>query len=269
VVQVFVETRYESPDEARTSDHPQGDTDQSAIHLTTLLEGLDMSNVWSIPYLEITWRLFLAAVLGGLVGWERERNNHPAGFRTHILVSIGSALIMLISIYGFKDFINHPNARFDPARLSAQVVSGIGFLGAGTILRHGFSVTGLTTAASLWVVSGIGLAVGTGFMFGAILTTVLVLVSLELLNRLENILIKKRQLRVLYMTVLDEPGKLGEIASSIAKKGGSIRKVDIDEGEIDAISGLTFTFRLPEKVAITELCEEVRKIKGVKTVRTE
>src|SRR5690606_39922495 len=110
----------------------------------------------------------------------------PAGFRTHILVCLGSALIMLISIYGVSDFIKEENVRADPARLAAQVVSGIGFLGAGTILRHGLTVSGLTTAASLWVVAGIGLAVGAGYMFGAVLTTILTLVSLELLNRMER-----------------------------------------------------------------------------------
>lgn len=229
-----------------------------------------MQSIWMIPYWDITLRLFVAALLGGLIGWERERNNHPAGFRTHILVSVGSALIMLISIYGFSEFMGEKNVQFDPSRISAQVVSGIGFLGAGTILRHGISVTGLTTAASLWVVAGIGLAVGTGFMYGAILTTILVLVSLELLTHIEKLLIQKRRLRVLHLIVADEPGKLGEIASLIAKKGGSIRKVHIDEGGTDeTFIGMTFTIRLPEKVAITELCEEIHLVKGVKSVRTE
>ncbi|MBA4495852.1 MgtC/SapB family protein [Paenactinomyces guangxiensis] len=229
-----------------------------------------MQTVWTLPYWEIAFRLFVAGILGGLIGWEREKNNHPAGFRTHILVSLGSALIMLISIYGFSDFMGQKNVQFDPSRISAQVVSGIGFLGAGTILRHGVSVTGLTTAASLWVVAGIGLAVGTGFMFGAALTTVLVLVSLELLNRLEKILIKKRRLRIIQLIVADDPGKLGELASLIARNGGSIRKVNMDEGEEDDhYLGITFHVRLPEKITLAELCEEIRKVKGVKTVRTE
>lgn len=229
-----------------------------------------MQNVWTIPYWEIALRLFVAAFLGGLVGWEREKNNHPAGFRTHILVSLGSALIMLISIYGFSDFVNEKNVRMDPARIAAQVVSGIGFLGAGTILRHGVSVKGLTTAASLWVVAGIGLAVGTGFMFGAILATLLVLVSLELLNRLENILIKKRHWHVLHMIISDEPGKLGELTLLIEKMGGSIRRVNFEEGDTDAKQvELTFHIRLPEQMTIAELCEEIKKVKGVKTVGSE
>jgi len=125
---------------------------------------------------EIALRLFLACVFGGIVGFEREKNDSSAGFRTHILVSLGSALVMLLSMYGFNDFIS---VNKDPARLAAQVVSGIGFLGAGTILRDKTSVKGLTTAASLWVVAAIGLAAGAGFYFSALFVTVLVFITLE------------------------------------------------------------------------------------------
>jgi len=125
---------------------------------------------------EISLRLFLACVFGGIVGYQRERNGSPAGFRTHILVSLGAALIMILSMYGFADFTS---VNKDPARLAAQVISGIGFLGAGTILRDKTSIKGLTTAASLWVVSAIGLAVGAGFYFSSFMTTFLVFVTLE------------------------------------------------------------------------------------------
>ncbi|MBD1372403.1 MgtC/SapB family protein [Hazenella sp. IB182357] len=227
-----------------------------------------MDDIWNISFWEIAIRLLLAAVLGGLVGWERERNNHPAGFRTHILVSVGAALIMLLSIYGFSDFNDHPNVRFDPARLAAQVISGIGFLGAGTILRHGISVSGLTTAASLWVVAGIGLAAGANFMFGAILTTVIVLVSLELLNRLEGILVRKRHLRKLDVIVNDQPGILGDLVAFIDSNGGSVRKVNMEEGDDNTLN-ISFIIRFFDSTSITILCEEARKVKGVKSVRTE
>jgi putative Mg2+ transporter-C (MgtC) family protein len=179
---------------------------------------------------------------------------------------------MLISIYGFADYMKEANVRFDPARLAAQVVSGIGFLGAGTIFRHRASITGLTTAASLWVVSGIGLAVGAGFLFGAILTTIFVLVSLELLNRLESVWIKKRHLHILHIRVADEPGMLGEIASMIASKGGSIRKVGIeeeDDGDGERCLDITFTIRFPERIKSPQLAEEVRELNGVKSVQFE
>ncbi|SFJ36972.1 MgtC/SapB family protein [Thermoflavimicrobium dichotomicum] len=230
-----------------------------------------MSDVWSISYGELALRLVVAAVLGGIVGWERELNNSPAGFRTHILVSVGSALIMLISIYGFSEFMQEPRVTFDPGRISAQVVSGIGFLGAGTILRQGVTVSGLTTAASLWVVAGIGLAVGTGFMFAAVLTTMIALISLELLNRIETGMLKKRSLCVIHVTVIDEPGKLGELASCIAEQGGNVRRVKIEERDKDVAEELDITFmvRLSERMAIAELLDQIRQIRGVKKVRSE
>ena len=129
-----------------------------------------------ITDLEISLRLLLACVFGGIVGFQRERHGAPAGFRTNILVSLGAALIMVLSMYGFSDFTS---VNKDPARLAAQVVSGIGFLGAGTILRDKTSIKGLTTAASLWVVSAIGLAVGAGFYFSSFITTILVFITLE------------------------------------------------------------------------------------------
>jgi len=125
---------------------------------------------------EISLRLILACIFGGIVGYQRERNGSPAGFRTHILVSLGAALIMVLSMYGFADFTS---VNKDPARLAAQVISGIGFLGAGTILRDKASIKGLTTAASLWVVSAIGLAAGAGFYFSSFVTTFLVFITLE------------------------------------------------------------------------------------------
>ncbi|TGE33454.1 MgtC/SapB family protein [Desulfosporosinus sp. Sb-LF] len=138
---------------------------------------------------ELALRLLLSCVFGGIIGYERERNGSTAGFRTHSLVSLGSTLIMVLSIYGFSDFTS---VNKDPARLAAQVVSGIGFLGAGTILRDGTSIKGLTTAASLWVVSAIGLAVGAGFYFSSFLATFLVFITLE--RFVENYFFNNKQI---------------------------------------------------------------------------
>ncbi len=118
-----------------------------------------------ISYWEIALRLGLAVIFGGLVGFERETHNRPAGFRTHILVCTGSALIMMVSAYGFLNEFG-ANYQLDPGRIAAQVVTGIGFLAAGTILQQRGSVRGLTTAASIWVVSGIGWQRGSDFMPG-------------------------------------------------------------------------------------------------------
>ena len=133
-----------------------------------------------LGWAEILLRVVLAAVLGGAIGFERELREREAGLRTHMLVSVGAALFTLVSAYAWSDW-HFSNARgivFDPTRIAAQVVTGIGFLGAGAIIRQGLSVRGLTTAATLWVVAAIGMATGAGFYTAAVITTVLVLFSL-------------------------------------------------------------------------------------------
>ena len=135
---------------------------------------------------QVLARLLLATILGGLIGFEREARHRAAGLRTHILVCLGSALAMLTSIYMFE--IYRGAATVDPTRIAAQVITGVGFLGAGTILRAGPTVKGLTTAASLWAVAGIGLAVGCGFYSGAIISTILVVVTLVVFSKMETAL---------------------------------------------------------------------------------
>lgn len=131
---------------------------------------------------QMTLRILLAAFLGGLIGLERSSGDRPAGLRTHVLVATGSALLMVVSIYGIDGY---PQYR-DPSRIASQVVSGIGFLGAGTILHEGLTVKGLTTAASLWIVSAIGLTVGCGMLAVGIFTTVITLVTLIMIRGLEK-----------------------------------------------------------------------------------
>jgi len=140
---------------------------------------------------KIIFRLFLALFLSGLIGLERQVQKRHAGLRTHILLGLGSCLIMLTSLYVFDIYRNI--ASIDPARIAAGVITGIGFLGAGTIIRDNEGVRGLTTAASLWVVSGIGLAVGCGFTSAAIYTTVLALIVLFILRLLENAMLHGKE----------------------------------------------------------------------------
>jgi putative Mg2+ transporter-C (MgtC) family protein len=131
----------------------------------------------SLSWEEALLRLALAAVFGGAIGLEREFREREAGLRTHMLVSVGSALFTLTSAYGFREFLVHNGGgviRADPTRISAQIVTGIGFLGAGAIIRQGLAVRGLTTAATLWVVAAIGLAAGSGYYSAALMTTVVV-----------------------------------------------------------------------------------------------
>ena len=142
-----------------------------------------MHLVSSIPTLD-GWdallRLSIACGLGAAIGFEREIRDREAGIRTHLLVSLGSALFTIVSAYAFRDFLVGGGAvvRADPTRIAAQIVTGIGFIGAGAIIRQGLSVRGLTTAATLWVVAAIGMAAGAGYYGGAVLTTAVVLVSL-------------------------------------------------------------------------------------------
>jgi len=135
--------------------------------------------------LQVIIRLCLAIILSGLIGLERQVHRRTAGLRTHILVSLGSCLIMLTSLYIFD--IYKDKAPLDPARIAAGVVTGIGFLGAGTIIREKEGIRGLTTAASLWVVAGIGLAVGCGFYTAAVFTSILALSVLLFLRKLEGV----------------------------------------------------------------------------------
>jgi len=140
-----------------------------------------MLNDW-----ELVARLLLAAVLGSLIGAERERLAWTAGLRTHMLVCVGACLVMIVSAFGFADIVNNYHVILDPSRVAAQVVSGIGFLGAGAILLRGDVIKGLTTAASLWTVAAIGLAVGGGLYLAAMVATVIILVILAGIKPLEE-----------------------------------------------------------------------------------
>ena len=140
---------------------------------------------------EIFIRLVLSLILSGLIGLERQMHRRTAGLRTHILVSLGSCLIMLTSLYIFAIYKNE--VPLDPARIAAGVITGIGFLGAGAIIREREGVKGLTTAASLWVVAGIGLATGCGFYKAALFTTVLALLTLFFLRYVERIMFGKEE----------------------------------------------------------------------------
>lgn len=145
-----------------------------------------------MSHLDLLIRIGVAAILGALIGLQREWVGKEAGFRTHALVSAGSAIIMIVSIYIYEVY-KAQGAVADPSRIAAQVVSGIGFLGAGAIIRSGTTVVGLTTAACLWSVAGIGLASGAGFYEIAILGSLVILVILILFEKIEQFLIKHKR----------------------------------------------------------------------------
>lgn len=138
------------------------------------MTGMEDTMIW-----DFVWRLVLAALFGTIIGLDREYREKEAGFRTHFLVSLGSALMMIVSQYGFSEILTHDGVSLDPSRIAAQVVSGIGFIGAGTIIFNHQIVRGLTTAASLWATAGIGLTAGAGMSWLALAATILTLVALE------------------------------------------------------------------------------------------
>lgn len=138
------------------------------------MTGMENTMIW-----DFVWRLVLAAIFGTIIGLDREYREKEAGFRTHFLVSLGSALMMIVSQYGFSEILTHDGVSLDPSRIAAQVVSGIGFIGVGTIIFNHQIVRGLTTAASLWATAGIGLTAGAGMSWLALAATILTLVALE------------------------------------------------------------------------------------------
>ncbi len=201
----------------------------------------------------------MACAFGGLIGWERELNDRPAGFRTHILVSVGSALLMIVSI-------KVAGSSSDPGRIAAQVVSGIGFLGAGTIIREGANVKGLTTAASLWTIAGIGLASGAGLYFSAFVTTGLAFVVLIFLNKIEWKFGNKELNRVIVVWIIDRPGLLGDLGKIIGDYNLNIKNIKMDKHSEDDLSRVSFhVVTLPE-YSEHKLTDELYKVSDVKYI---
>jgi len=218
-------------------------------------------------------RMGLALLLGGLIGFEREQSNHAAGLRTNTLVCLGSCLLMMLSMYGFGDFAAEPNVRLDPARLAAQVITGIGFLGAGTILFTGKSITGLTTAASLWVVSAIGLAVGAGFYIPAVAATVTVFFILWAMNKLEKKFIKGKKEQMLRIYADDRSVLLKAMNAIIQERDIIVRKMTVsDHSGRDGYEGqvvVQMYVTLPNQQSVMLLVNDINDVEGVRGVSSE
>ena len=183
----------------------------------------------TIEWPEVLLRLFVAAALGGAIGLERELRERQAGLRTHLVVSVGSALFTLVSAYGFSNF----GARVDPTRIAAQIVTGIGFLGAGAIIRQGLSVRGLTTAASLWLVAAIGMAVGAGYWEGAVIATLgAVLVLGPLRGAAYRFLTRYRPALDRLMVEIPAGGSPAPIIDAIERQSGRVVSLEVaQEGD--------------------------------------
>jgi len=232
--------------------------------------------VWAISHWELAIRIVLSVVAGGLVGLEREWSNRAAGFRTHILVCVGATSIMLLSIYGFSQFADEVNVRMDPARLAAQVISGIGFLGAGAIMRNGLTISGLTTAASLWVVAAIGLGVGAGFYFVSLLTTFIVLFSLFLLNRWEKRFFSLKRKQKLEIRIGCRSGQVNEVVRTMNDMGIVISDMTVLKKEPLAVTEketeesvveVQFTLKIENEAMLVSLIDRLAVHPDVRTFR--
>ncbi len=213
---------------------------------------------------EIIFKLCLACILGALIGLERESLNRPAGLRTYTLVCVGSTLAMIVSIDIYMQYYHTVNA--DPGRIAAQVVSGIGFLGAGTIMREGATVRGLTTAAGLWVVACIGLAVGAGLYVPSIATTVLILFVLIYFVKVEEKITGMRDYKGLLMLVEDRPGQVGTIGSILGDMCVLIKNIQLSRMEDSGDLEIELLLQLPPNLTMDEVIEELSSIKGLRNI---
>lgn len=221
-----------------------------------------------IPDADIALRLLVAAALGSLIGFERERLLWSAGIRTHMLVAVGSALLMIVSAYGFAQATQQPHVVLDPSRIAAQVVSGVGFLGAGSILLRGGTVRGMTTAASIWTVAALGLAAGGGLYFAAGVATAIILVILAGLKPLEEAY--RARVQSYTVRVTSERGTVAEaeLRKVLRIRGGQIRRfvVTPDSEELETV---TLHLVRVSQADIRAGAERLREQPGVQEVNVE
>lgn len=228
-----------------------------------------MNDIFVEPF-EVIMRLLASGLIGGIIGLERESSNRPAGFRTHILVTISACLIMMVSATAFNP-IGMGN---DPMRLAAQVLSGIGFLGAGTIIRDGGTIRGLTTAASLWTCSAIGLAIGSGLYLFAGVAAIITIVTLEVLDRIDanikNKILGGNAIKELSITTIDKELELDKFEKIVGKSDIDIKNVSIKRREdyIKLVLKLQGKNRIKEEV-LEELINKLMNEKDVIEVNYE
>jgi putative Mg2+ transporter-C (MgtC) family protein len=220
----------------------------------------------------IVLRVVLAVICGGLIGLEREEKGRPAGFRTHILVCLGAAIIMILSEYMFHTYYIRYGSTSDPLRLGAQVISGIGFLGAGTIMHYGTSIKGLTTAASLWTVAAIGLTLGSGFYLLGIFSSIVVFIILVVFNSVEKNWYKKRSpLNTFEINIRMENNAeaLGKVNLILHQYNAMILEMKFQSDEINNSSNnsapivLSIIFRLNPGSNVNVIIQEISNIGGI------
>ena len=221
-----------------------------------------MLNQWTVLL-----RLVLAAALSGVIGFEREFHGRAAGFRTHILLCVGSTLVMLTSIHVFD--VYGTRVPCDPGRIAAGVVTGIGFLGAGTIMHAKASVRGLTTAASLWVVAGIGLAVGSGMYFGSFVTAVIAIVTLFLFSKMEHSMIRKDWYKTIFVESKEGVSQLKGIRSVLAEYEVQVNDFEVERSQDGADMMLKIGVKLSTSRHDENILQDISRLDGVKNVKWE
>jgi putative Mg2+ transporter-C (MgtC) family protein len=229
-----------------------------------------VSNGNVIPNLdlwEVALRLAVAAALTGAVGLERELRERAAGLRTHMLVGVGSALFTIVSAYAWGDFIfdRTQGTAFDPTRIAAQIVTGIGFLGAGVIIRQGLSIRGVTTAAGLWVAAAIGMAVGAGYWGAALIGTGVVLVGLGPLRMAEGWVVRRRREGGTLEIDLRPEEPLAPVLSVLEGRRARVSRIHLEEEETGR--ELRLEVRMPPGVSGRDLVEELTRLDQVTGVR--
>lgn len=217
-----------------------------------------------LSFATILLRLSLAALFGGIIGYERESSKHPAGLRTHMLICIGSALVMLTGQYVFVNVT--PSS--DPTRMAAQVISGIGFLGVGTIIIVGRQhVRGLTTAAGLWASACMGLAIGIGFYAGAIIGGVLILVIVTVLQRIDSYISVKSKSMDVYIEV-DKSGRIDDLQTFFAGRDIHLKNIDMTKNPASSSSvGLTLYLKLSARMEHVKILTDLMKLEWVSYVQ--
>ncbi|MCJ2137929.1 MgtC/SapB family protein [Methylobacterium sp. J-026] len=215
---------------------------------------------------EMVARLALAALSGSVIGLERERLLWAAGLRTHMLVCVGSCLIMIVSAYGFGDVLGADHVVLDPSRIAAQVVSGIGFLGAGTILLRGEVVKGLTTAASLWGVAAIGLAVGSGLYVPALTTTALVVGILAGVKPFEERWRARMRTQTLRLTVRKDALSIDTLQAATGERASRVRTFTVRPSADPDYDEVAITFVRLSRTSVAAIAAKLRALPDVVTV---
>ena len=211
---------------------------------------------------ELIARLLVAAALGSVVGWERERLQWAAGLRTHMLVAVGSCLMIVVSAYGFSAVLG-PRVILDPSRVAAQVVSGIGFLGAGSIILRNEAIKGLTTAASVWAVAGVGLAAGAGLYTAAVAATIIILIILAGLKPLEERFRASRTNLELRIKSRRDGLSLGLLERALGGRAGRVKQVVVRPADEDGEDDVSLMLTRVSAADTADIIQRLRSVDGV------